>query len=320
MPPDSGASAVLGSGGERFWDAHQPGFRFTRSAPGSREFFADVAAARYELEPHIPEIVRFERWRDCDVLEAGCGLATDGVRFVRAGARYTGLDASPPALELARRRFDLDGLEGRFVEGAVTELPFADESFDLVYSHGVIHHVEEAERAIGELHRVLRPGGTVLAMVYHRGSLNYRVTIMGLRRLLAVSLLVPGAAAAVARLTGESRETLEGHRRLLRRHGLRYVTDRRLFLSNNTDGPGNPLSRVYTRAEARELFDAFEEVRVEARHLNLRIYPGGAALARTRLAHELEPRFGWHLYVEGRRPTQAPSHDERGEEQDRGHA
>jgi ubiquinone/menaquinone biosynthesis C-methylase UbiE len=281
-----------------FWAQNQPGLRFSAAEVGSRDFFAEVERHRYGLEPAIPEVVRFERWSGADVLEVGCGIATDGIRFTRAGARYTGLDASPAALALARRRFELEHREAVLVEGSADALPFDDARFDLVYSHGVLHHVERTEAAIAELHRVLRPGGAALVMVYHRGSLNYRFTIMVVRRGLAALLLLPGATSAVARLSGERRELLEGHRQLLRQHGLRYLRDRDLFLSNNTDGPGNPLSKVYSRADAVRLFSAFERVQTRVRYLNLRIYPGGERLARTRPARALERRVGWHLYVE----------------------
>ena len=295
MPPEQ-----LTSTGDRaaFWSRNQPGFRFTSAEPGTPEFFREVEEHRYSLEPHIPEVVDFARWRDRDVLEAGCGIATDGARFARAGARYTGLDESEAALELARRRFELEGLGGKFINGSVLELPFADESFDLVYSHGVIHHFHETERAVAEFHRVLRPSGISLVMLYHRDSINYRVTIMAVRRLLAATLLVPGAPSLVARVTGEDETVLDGHRELLRRHGLTYLTDSDLFLSNNTDGPGNPLSKVYSSQEAAQLFSAFSSVRTTVRNLNLRIYPGGRRLARTALGQRLERRVGWHLYVE----------------------
>ena len=141
-----------------FWSEAQPGFRFSGSDRRSREFFAEVERHRYTLEPHIHKIVRFERWRDRDVLDAGCGIATDGLQFARAAGRYVGLDFSPVALELARRRFALEGQPGRFVEGSVLNLPFENKSFDLVYSHGVIHHVDDTQRAVDEFHRVLRPG------------------------------------------------------------------------------------------------------------------------------------------------------------------
>ena len=281
---------------QAFWTGYQPGFRFSRHPQGSPEFFREVEDHRYDLEPHILEMVRFEDWCGCDVLDAGCGIATDGVRFGRAGARYTGLDESPSALELARRRFAAEGLDARFVSGSVSSLPFPDASFDLVYSYGVIHHTPETMRAVEEFHRVLRPGGTALVMLYHRSSLNYHVNIMLLRRSLVGLLAVPGMVPLVARATGEPPELLEAHRALLQEHGLAYLRPE-LFLSNNTDGPGNPLSKVFKREQAAQMFADFADVRTDVRYLNLRVWPEGDRLAATSLARRLERRFGWHLLV-----------------------
>jgi len=283
------------------WLTYQPGFKFTSEPPGSPAFFDAVEAHRYDLESHIPGIAEFDRWTGKDVLDVGCGVATDGIRFARAGALYTGLDGSETAVDLARRRFDLEGVRGTIVHGQATELPFDDASFDLVWSHGVIHHFPATEKAVAEMHRVLRPGGTALVMLYHRTSFNYVFTILLVRRALAGVLLLPGAGAALSRLTGEASTTMEGHRALLKQHGLRYLTDRQLFLSNNTDGPGNPLSKVYDARQARRLFARFESVETDVRFLNLRIYPKGARIAKTRVAERLGRRWGWHLYVRATR-------------------
>jgi len=282
---------------DSFWDAYQPGFRFSEHEPGSAEFFAEVERHRYQLEPHIPELAQFPRWEGRDVLDVGCGIATDGIQFARHGARYTGVDLSMTALDLARRRFELEGLPAEVLAAPANDLPFGDESFDLVYSHGVIHHMEDTRGTVQEFHRILRPGGSALVMVYHRNSVNYRLNIMVLRRLLAATLLVPGMPRLVADLTGESPSVLQGHRALLREHGLRYLTDRKLFLSNNTDGPGNPLSKAYTGEEVRKLFRDFPTVRTCARYLNLRLLPAGRRLEKSRLGNWLGHRAGWHLYV-----------------------
>lgn len=283
-----------------FWARYQPGFRFSGQPVGSPAFFREVERHRYELEPHIEEIARFEAWERARVLEVGCGIATDGARFARAGAIYTGVDASGRALELAERRFGLERLRGSFARASATALPFADDAFDLVYSHGVIHHIDDTQAAVDEMRRVLRPGGAAIVMVYHRSSLNYYVNILLIRRLLAGALLIPGAPGVISRATREEREVLEGHLQLLRRHGLRYLLDTDLFLSNNTDGPGNPRSKVYTGDEARRLFSAFADVATEVRFLNLRLLPGGARLERTVAAGRLARRIGWHLYVRAR--------------------
>jgi ubiquinone/menaquinone biosynthesis C-methylase UbiE len=282
---------------QEFWTAYQPGFRFTDEPVGSTEFFNAVEQHRYSLEPAIPEMARFWEWADRNVLEAGCGIATDGINFARHGANYTGVDFSDSAVSLAHHRFELEGVSGRIVQASITELPVADQSQDLVYSNGVIHHIPDTQRAIDEMFRVLRPGGKALVMVYHRGSLNYHVNILLIRRALTLALLAPGFASLVARVTHADPAIVEGHRDLLREHGLRYLTDRQLFLNNNTDGPGNPLSKVTTRAEARRLFARFRDVQTDARYLNLRLYPGGRRLAETRLARRLERRYGWHLWI-----------------------
>jgi SAM-dependent methyltransferase len=285
-----------------FWARYQPGTRSTDSDVGTPEFFAEVERKRYELEPHIPDVVRFDRWANQDVLEAGCGIGTDAMRFLRAKARYTGLDASPLALTLASSRFQQSELPGSLAQGSITRLPFNDCSFDLVFSHGVVHHIPDTDKAVQEFLRVLRPGGTALVMVYHRTSLNYYASIMALRRMLVGVLALPSGIDLVAKVTGEDRGVLEGHRRLLKAHGIRYITDAQLFLSNNTDGPGNPLSKVYSRREISELFRGFAAVETTVRHLNLRSYPGGRRMAKTAPAERLGRAFGWHLYVTARKP------------------
>ena len=296
------ASVVILNRARTFWARNQPGVKQSALEPGSFEFYADVERQRYALEPHIPEVVGFSTHRNRRVLEVGCGIGTDGVRLARAGARYVGVDREASALALAERRFELEELPADFQVAAATSLPFDDASFDVVYSHGVIHHIDRTLDAMSEMRRVLRPGGELLVMVYHRRSLNYMVTIMGIRRVLCALLLVPGMARLVARATGESPEILEGHRELLRHYGLRYFKPD-LFLNHNTDGPGNPLSKVYTRDGVRRLARSagLEPVDTQVRYLNLRLYPGGLRLARTRLGQWLERRVGWHLYLRARR-------------------
>src|SRR5687768_12425539 len=107
---------------DNFWTKYQPGFRSTHEEPGSPAFFADVERDRYELEPHIPELARFESWQGRQVLDAGCGIATDGLRFARAGADYTGIDRSATAIDLARVRFEQANVRGTLVQGSITQL------------------------------------------------------------------------------------------------------------------------------------------------------------------------------------------------------
>jgi ubiquinone/menaquinone biosynthesis C-methylase UbiE len=121
-----------------------------------------------------------------DVLEVGCGSGFAVQLFAEAGARIEAVDLTPWAVETTRRRLAAFGLEGRVAEGDGEQLPFADESFDLVFSWGVIHHSSDMSRALAELVRVCRPGGTLVLMVYNRHSLFYGV-YKALQRFLPVA-------------------------------------------------------------------------------------------------------------------------------------
>jgi len=278
-----------------FWNQNSCGLKFSDADVGSQEFFKELEHHRYKLEPHILEVVNFPAFKGQRILEIGCGLGTDAVQFARAGALYTGIDLTENGVKFTRRRFEMENLPGTIQEANVEALPFADGSFDAVYSNGVIHHTPNIEKAVSEIHRVLRPGGRAIVMVYHRRSFNYMVNIMFLRRIGLMLLLVPGIGQIVARMTGESKERLDAHRANFRSQGLAYLSSKS-FLNNNTDGVGNPLSRVYSRGGLRDLFGRFSATSTKVRFLNLHRIPLIRAAAGL-LDRVLGRLFGWHLYV-----------------------
>lgn len=155
---------------QSFWEAAPCGSKHSTAPAGSREFFAEVERKRYELEPFIPEYAQFEATAGQSVLEVGVGLGTDFVRFARAGARVTGVDLTERAIELVRERLQVEGFEGDLMTADAEALPFADGSFDVVYSWGVLHHTPRCEEAIREVLRVVKPGGRVCVMLYARHS------------------------------------------------------------------------------------------------------------------------------------------------------
>jgi ubiquinone/menaquinone biosynthesis C-methylase UbiE len=160
-----------------FWQANPCGTKFADAPPGTRRFYELVADHRYQKEWHIPQAAGFATSQGLKVLEIGCGLGTDGAQFAEAGADYTGVDLTDAAIELAQKRFELFNLSGKFQTADAEKLDFPDDSFDLVYSHGVLHHTPDTDRAVREIYRVLRPGGRAVVMLYHRDSYNYRVNI-----------------------------------------------------------------------------------------------------------------------------------------------
>ncbi|MBV9466638.1 MAG: class I SAM-dependent methyltransferase, partial [Solirubrobacterales bacterium] len=119
-----------------YWEAEPCGSHRASAEPGTTSYFEQVERARYELEPFIPEFAQFEHWRGRDVLEVGVGMGTDFVRFARAGARLRGIDLTQAAVDNARRRLALEGLEADVERGDAEALAFEDHSFDLVYSWG----------------------------------------------------------------------------------------------------------------------------------------------------------------------------------------
>ena len=279
-----------------FWQAHPCGTKFADAEPGTAKFYELVEEHRYTKEWHIPEAANFANASGLKVLEVGCGLGTDGAQFARAGADYTGVDLTEAAVELARKRFAVSGLRGRFQTADAENLAFENESFDLVYSHGVLHHTPDTGRAVNEIWRVLRPGGRAVVMLYHRDSYNYRVNISLLRRAGARLLKTEAGIRLVHRITGEPIESLREHARLLREGEENYLKPDE-FLSQNTDGAGNPLARVYSREEARELFKAFSRVELRTYFLNKRWLPLlGNVLSRSAEAR-LASRWGWHLWI-----------------------
>jgi SAM-dependent methyltransferase len=204
-----------------YWEARPCASGLARSQSGSREFFAEVEDAKNRLEPFEARFADYTRWAGKDVLEIGCGVGTDTVRFARAGARLTAVDLTEAAVELAGRWLELEQLEGSVIVADGERLPFEDGSFDFVYSWGVIHHSPRPERIVAEMRRVLRPGGEARVMVYARHSwFGWAVWLRAMLR----SRRLLGQAQAIAR------------------------------------GLESPGTRAYSAPEARELFASFTSV------------------------------------------------------------
>jgi ubiquinone/menaquinone biosynthesis C-methylase UbiE len=155
-------------GVREFWDADPCG---TRYLEGNEDFDAH-AQARYALEPYIFEFANFKGARGKRVLEIGVGMGADYLEWLKAGAQATGVDLSAASLERARRRCELAGYTPDLRIADAESLPFPDNSFDVVYSYGVMHHSPDTSQCVREAWRVLKPGGQARIMVYHHPSLT----------------------------------------------------------------------------------------------------------------------------------------------------
>jgi ubiquinone/menaquinone biosynthesis C-methylase UbiE len=151
-----------------FWNADPCGTRYLAGEDG----FEKHARERYRLEPHIFDFAQFQTARGLRVLEIGVGMGADYLEWLRAGAVVTGIDISATSLERARQRCMEEGFKPDLRVGDAEHPPFPDNSFDVVYSYGVMHHSPNTKKCLQEARRVLKPGGTARIMVYHHPSIT----------------------------------------------------------------------------------------------------------------------------------------------------
>jgi len=155
-----------------YWNSRPCNLRHSPEPVGTREYFDQVEARKYLVEPHIPGFAQHQRWAGRRVLEIGCGLGTDTINFARAGAHVTAVDLSGRSLDLARQRAVVFGLQDRihFIEADAERLSefVRPTPFDLVYSFGVIHHTPHPERVLEQIRtHYTGPQTTVKLMVYY---------------------------------------------------------------------------------------------------------------------------------------------------------
>jgi 2-polyprenyl-3-methyl-5-hydroxy-6-metoxy-1,4-benzoquinol methylase len=261
---------------QQYWDARPCNIRHSPKPVGSREYFDEVEARKYLVEPHIPAFAEFERWAGRRVLEVGCGIGTDSINFARARAQLTAVDLSSESIRIAEERATVMGVADRirFVQANAEELTAAlgNERYDLVYLFGVVHHTPHPERALEQIRALVAPGGTLKLMVYHRRSWKVFSIVAGQGR------------------------------------GRFWKTDE-LVAEHSEAQTGCPVTFSYTRREGRELVErsGFRVREVSVDHVfpyRVRDYVEYRYVKEPyfrwmpdRLFRAFERRFGWHLLV-----------------------
>lgn len=243
-----------------YWDAGPCGTKDFIGADEARKFH-DLERARELREPFIRRFARFNETHGRKVLEIGVGAGTDHLRFARSGALCTGIDLSEVSLETTRRRFRAEGLSSDLRVADAEHLPFPDNAFDITYSWGVIHHTPDTPKAAREIVRVLRPGGRFCVMVYNRYSL-----------VAAQTWLVYGP---------------------LRGKPTRSLSD---VLAHHMESPG---TKAYTMREARALFDAARDVRVETVVTAYDVRIGRRRFLPSWTWNAVPQRLGWFHVITG---------------------
>jgi Methylase involved in ubiquinone/menaquinone biosynthesis len=268
-----------------FWNSHPCGEDLIGSAhrytSNYEAFFRRYDEYRYRTEAHIPQCLDAIGFKGQRTLEIGLGQGADSEQIIRRGAIWSGLDLTPESVERVRLRLALRQLPFEALEqGSALAIPFNDRTFDIVYSHGVLHHIPDIERAQEEIHRVLKPQGELVVMLYAKWSLNYLLSIALLRR-LGLILLYGG---------GYTDDSIYGrHLENARQMGLAQYLRMKNFIHRNTDGPLNPYAKVYDLAQVRQDFRKFKVVRAYKRFMHAPPLPVGWL--------PLQRALGWHLWV-----------------------
>ena len=272
-----------------FWQTHPCGAELVGDLSGDErqtyaDFFDRYDAFRYSTESHILKNLDRIGFYQKRVLEIGLGQGADSEQIARRGGKFSGVDLTDEAVKRTRMRFALKDLPyDRIEQASALELPFPDDSFDIVFSHGVLHHIPEIRLAQGEIARVLRPDGRLIVMLYAKWSVNYLLSICVLRRLGLIALYMSGTKPG-----GIYGDHVENPRKMSL--GKYLAMDN--FINVSTDGPFNPYSKVYGMEDVRDDFPDFEIVKADKHFMHAPPLPVGWL--------PLSGLLGWHLWVEMR--------------------
>lgn len=288
-----------------FWNTEACGTHFVETFTDTRDFYEKFREHRYRTEWHLLQLVPFAESRGKRVLEIGIGNGADGAMFALNGAFYTGADLTTAALEATRRHFEVLGLAGEFKQENAEKLSFADESFDWVYSHGVLHHTPNTAVALSEVWRVLKPGGRAIVMLYHKHSFNYWVRIMTYMRLRLLARILARIGRWDSDRLKASEDSLVGvrgnqdkrvwdlHYQGFLKEGWSYLRASN-FVHHCTDGPECPVAYAFSKSEAHRLFSRFATVETRIAHFPLRKYSRWIPFG---LEKFLAPKLGWYLFI-----------------------
>jgi 2-polyprenyl-3-methyl-5-hydroxy-6-metoxy-1,4-benzoquinol methylase len=276
VPGNSVFTAVPIENVRQYWDNRPCNIRHSTLPVGTREYFDQVEARKYFVEPHIPAFAQFDLWKNKRVLEIGCGIGTDTVNFARAGAQIVACDLSAESIKIASQRAEVFGLSDRitFVNTNAEQMEgVPDGPFDLVYSFGVIHHTPNPEMVLKSARRRMSGGSILKLMVYNRHSWKVAGIVLG--------------------------------------HGKgRFWRADELIAEQSEAQTGCPVTFSYTRRSVHDLVEpaGFRVAEVNVDHifpyqvkeyveyryqkrLPFRVLPDS-------LMRDLESRLGWHLLVD----------------------
>jgi len=282
---------------KQFWNDQPVGSNFIEYQQ-DKSFYEKYDAFRYHTESHILIELDDIDFKNKKVLEIGLGQGADSMQIIDRGAIYHGIDLTEESVRRVKERFHLFDKPYKEVQVANAEnVPYPENSFDIVYSHGVIHHSPNIERIVAEIYRVLKPDGQAVIMLYHKNSYNYHISISVLRRMGLLMLVpFPFLAKFISKLTGEGIDRINRHKFHLKKEGVSYFRMKN-FIHRSTDGPDNVYASVWTAASAKKLFQKFNNIQTKVHFLNERHLLGAQHILSNSLKKAIARNYGWHLWI-----------------------
>lgn len=255
------------------WNEDACGSQYVEKAKeGTLEWYLEAERYRYDVYgPWMPKVMEFDKHAGKKVIEIGGGMGTDLAQFAKNGAIVTDFDLSAGHLEHAKRSFRLRGLKGEFVHGDGENIPFPDNTFDVVYSNGVIHHTPDTAGVVRHMFRILKPGGKAIIMVYAENSWHYwREQVIG----LGVNKGQLASRSMGWIMSGSVEMNSRGQR---------------------------PLVKVYTKERLRDLFSGagFERISIVQRQMVKEELPARLQWFPVSLAGRIA---GWNLIIKAYKP------------------
>ncbi len=223
---------------EEFWNANLCGKQFVDAKFPSKEFYALYRDFRYKKTHHLDKYVDWKSAKGKDVLEIGLGIGADATRWATHAKSYTGVDLTNEAVVATKTHFEHLNLKGTIKQGNAEALDLPADSFDIVYSHGVLHHTDNIENTFREVYRVLRNNGQFIVMLYSKGSFNYWFRIQFYFRLRLIFEIFKNKIGL------KSKGNWALHIKNFKAYGWTYLSWKN-FPHRCTDGPDCTIANIY---------------------------------------------------------------------------
>jgi len=207
---------------KNYWNTRLPQRWYSDKEYGTKEYWKEVTDKRYNTYySYLPKVAEFYIHNKEKVLEIGVGVGTDCLQYAKGGAIVTGIDLTDNAITTVKKRFEQNKLTGEFKVDDAENLSFDDNTFDLVYCFGVLHHTPDTKKCLKEIRRVLKPNGKAIIMLYAKGWKHYVIRLF--------------------------------YNGLLR--GQLFKMSKQEVINKNSEVEGNsPLTKVYSKKQIKKLF------------------------------------------------------------------